>query len=37
MDEGSPQIVQMGYADFWPVIFGKHERFLTVTQTLGPS
>src|SRR5579863_4909711 len=36
MDEGSPQIVQMGYPDFWPVIFRKHERFLTVTQSLGP-
>jgi hypothetical protein len=30
-----PQI-QMGYPDFWPVVLRKHERFLALTQTIGP-
>ena len=31
-----PEIVQMGYPDFWPVMLQKYERFFTYVDGLGP-
>jgi hypothetical protein len=27
----------MGFPDFWPVILQRHEKFFSLTQTLGPT
>ena len=32
----APQILRLGYPDFWPTILEKHQEFLTKTQKLGP-
>jgi hypothetical protein len=32
----TPVLTQVGYPDFWPVVFRKHERFFLLAQSFGP-